>query len=121
LLTLQQPGSYQNRPADKENPKLVALTDYSERPLYAGRYIPFGWSPNGNSVYATGFDSSEILEIDVHNSKNPRKITTIPKFMYGTAITPDGRKLILSMVEEFSDIWIMENFDPETSKPNRVQ
>jgi Tol biopolymer transport system component len=91
---------------------VFSLEDYSKKLIYAGRYTPFGWSPDGKYIYAQGFAQREVLEIEVGDSKTFRKVMVSPRFAYGLAITPDGRKIILNQAEEQSDVWIMDNFDP---------
>jgi hypothetical protein len=30
-------------------------------------------------------------------------------------VSPDGRKIIVSVAEEKSDVWLMKNFDPQSA------
>jgi Tol biopolymer transport system component len=100
-------AAYWNR-VDNSGIWLISLTDHSERLIHAGADLPFGWSPDGKYVYATGFAAREILQVDLGNPSRSRKIMDLPGFSYGAAITPNGKELIVNQREEKSDVWTME-------------
>jgi serine/threonine protein kinase/Tol biopolymer transport system component len=93
---------------------VISLVDRSEKFLYSGAYFPIGWSPDGNFIYATaGSNQRQIFEIALADPKQPKPIAAMPGPVVpgdGT-ISPDGRKIIVSVDEEKSDVWVMENFD----------
>jgi serine/threonine protein kinase/Tol biopolymer transport system component len=96
---------------------LISLEDRSEQLIYGGSdFLEFGWSPNGKLLYAAGSTKREFIEVEVGNPKHVRTILTTSSFSYGAALTPDGKRIILSQAEEKSDVWIMENFDPQGRK-----
>jgi eukaryotic-like serine/threonine-protein kinase len=92
----------------------ITLEKFSETLLYP-RLVPFGWSSDGNFIY--GFadpDGREILQKGLDDSKKPRSVITLPGTLYGGTVSPDGRKIIVSVGEEKSDVWLMKDFDPQT-------
>jgi Tol biopolymer transport system component len=93
---------------------IITLENFSETLLYP-RVIPFGWSSDGNFIYASNPDGGrEILQIKLGDSKKPRSVITIPGDPNRGTVSPDGRKIIISVGEEKSDVWLLKNFDPQT-------
>ena len=90
----------------------------SEGRFYPGAY-PFGWSSDGNSIYAFADSSGrEILQVGLGDSKKPRSVITMPGDINAGTVSPDGRKMIVSVGEEKSDVWLMKDFDPQTARAN---
>jgi serine/threonine protein kinase/Tol biopolymer transport system component len=91
---------------------LITLENFSASLLYP-HVVPFGWSSDG--IYA--FDNSdgrEILQIKLGDSKKPRSVITMPGDLTAGTVSPDGRKIIVSVGEEKSDVWLLKDFDPQT-------
>jgi Tol biopolymer transport system component len=76
--------------------------------------LPFGWSVDKKFLYA--FYSSvegngrEILEFRLGDSKKPKSLITMPGTINSATLSPDGRKIIVSVSEEKSDVWLFEEF-----------
>jgi len=86
---------------------------FSETLLYP-RLVPFGWSSDGNSIYGfVDLHGREILQKRLDDSKKPRSVITLPGTLYSGTVSPDGRKIIVSVGEEKSDVWLMKDFDPQ--------
>jgi serine/threonine protein kinase len=101
---------------------VITMGKYSERFLYPGGYVPLGWSPDGNFVYAIsepGEGGREILQIRPGDSKQSRPIITMPSNLDSGTVSPDGRKIVVSVGEDKSDIWLMKDFDPRIAGANR--
>jgi len=95
---------------------VITLDNGSERLVYPGDYAPIGWSPAGNFIYATkGLSGPEVVSIGLEDSKPPRSLITMPGDFREGAVSPDGRKIVANVVERKSDVWLMNNFDPQTS------
>ena len=91
---------------------------FSEGRLYP-RVWPFGWSSDGNFIYAYAESSGrEILQVALDDSKKPRSVITMPGDIKAGTVSPDGRKIIVSVGEEKSDVWLMKDFDPQTARAN---
>jgi hypothetical protein len=56
--------------------------------------------------------SREILQIGLGDSKLSRSVITMSAVLSSGTLSPDGRKFIVSVGEEKSDVWLMRNFDP---------
>lgn len=87
---------------------------FSEGRLYP-HVSPLGWSPDGNFIYTFAHPNGrEILQIGLGDSKKPRSVITMPGDINAGTVSPDGRKIIVSVGEEKSDVWLMKDFDPQT-------
>jgi eukaryotic-like serine/threonine-protein kinase len=86
--------------------------------LYAG-VIPFGWSSDGNSIYAFAHrEGREILQLRLGESNKPKSVVALPGPILSGTVSPDGRKVIVSVGEEKSDVWLLKDFDPEVARAN---
>jgi Tol biopolymer transport system component/class 3 adenylate cyclase len=104
---------YWNRP-DHDGVWVIGLEKYSERFFGPLHYSPFGWSPDGNSIYAFMPDGGrEIIPIGLGDSKQSRAVIAAPGPINSAAVSPNGRKIIVSVTEVKSDVWLMKNFDPQ--------
>ena len=56
----------------------------------------------------------EILQIKLGDTKKPRSVITMAGDLNAGTVSPDGRKIIVSVGEEKSDIWLLKDFDPQT-------
>jgi hypothetical protein len=74
---------------------IISLEPYSETLLETGVILPFGWSPDGKYVII----SVVTLPGGVTEEDN-------------ASVSPDGHEIFVSVNEEKSDVWLMENFDP---------
>jgi Tol biopolymer transport system component/class 3 adenylate cyclase len=107
---------YWNRP-DTDGVWVIGLEKYSERFLGPRHYCPFGWSPDGKSIYAFMPEGGrEIILISLGGSKEPQKIISMPGPIDSAAFSPDGRKIIVSVTEVKSDVWLMTNFESRTAQ-----
>jgi serine/threonine protein kinase len=95
---------------------LIDLMTMSTQFLRPGAGIPFGWSSDGKYLYSFTWKEREIFQIKLDDSKKPRSVITMPGTIRGATVSPDGRKMIVSVGEEKSDVWLLKNFDPEATK-----
>jgi TolB protein len=104
---------YSNRP-DDDGVWIIGLENYLEKRFGPRHYCPFGWSPDGNSIYAflPQGGGREIIPIGLGDSKQSKAIITMPGLIDSAAISPNGRKIIVSVTEVKSDVWLIKNFDP---------
>ena len=68
-------------------------------------------------IYAwnAGKKPARILMIP-ENGGAPKSVATLPFENINSgdmALTPDGKHIICSVQESISDVWLLENFDPE--------
>jgi len=86
--------------------------------LYAG-VVPFGWSSDGHFIYAFDIlEGREILQLKLGESEKPKSIIAFPGPILSGTVSPDGRKIIVSVGEEKSDVWLLKDFDPEAARAN---
>jgi Tol biopolymer transport system component len=99
---------------------IISLEPYSETFLQSGFIFPFGWSPDGRNVYAIrGFPGREIIRVQASTPSKPTAVLTLPGYVVdddGASVSPDGHEIFVSIREEKSDVWLMENFDPSASR-----
>ena len=97
---------------------VISLEPHSETFVLLGEISPFGWSPDGKYVYATR-ESKEIIRVQ---ATTPNGIISLANFPgnavmgNGASVSPDGRQIIVSVGEDNSDVWLMENFDPSAPR-----
>lgn len=88
----------------------------SERLLSTSPYWALGWSPDGNFIYAGRYGGREVVKISLENSKQ----TKTPIILYGDlhsgTVSPDGRKIIVGVEDEKSDVWLIKDFDPHVAR-----
>ena len=77
---------------------------------------PIGWSSDGKQIYAVEYEKGTIVAIPAEKG-DPRTIVTLPlpagRTLTDAAITSDGRRIAYVVSESQSDVWMIENFDPE--------
>jgi len=100
---------------------MVSLVDSSKKKLWQDKSIlvPIRWAQGGQSLYVwqwTG-TTSKVLRIPVRGSV----VSTIAELPVGWVcvdvdITPDGRQVVCTKVENRNDAWMVEHFDPEAEE-----
>ncbi len=96
---------------------LISIEDTSQTLLLKGFLDPIQWSEDENWIYATNYGETPvriyIIPVDGGEPKIfiPLPFEIIP--IGGITMTPDGKRIICSVEENISDVWLMENFDPE--------
>jgi len=104
-----------NRKVEGPGLWLISLEDSSQTLLQRGRLFPIQWPVNGTSIYAWSDDERpiKIWMIPV-NGGAAKVFVTLPfENIRSITMTPDGKRIICSVEESISDVWLMENFDPE--------
>jgi hypothetical protein len=87
--------------------------------LLSGVKLPIGWSPGGKYVCAIPWESAlaarEIISVQVAAPNEVISVASLPGEIAnfdGASVSPDGHEIVVSVCEEKSDVWLMENFDP---------
>jgi len=101
-----------------------------EAPVYttaAGVHYPVGWSADGSSIYMVEGKNStyrgltarlgetvtdaKILMVPL-NGGDVQTVAALPFEEFGSvAMTPDGRRFVLTVYSSRSDVWVVDNFD----------
>jgi Tol biopolymer transport system component/predicted Ser/Thr protein kinase len=91
---------------------IISLEPYSETFVLAGSIEPIGWSPDGKYVYVVRSGSGEIIRV---RSAPPNEISSVAALSDGivdsesASVSPDGRQIIVSLLQRVSDVWLIEN------------
>jgi Tol biopolymer transport system component len=91
----------------------VSLRDASEALLIEGRFDPVGWSGDGRSVLAVGWDSGGIIRVDLDG--RTRTLGRLP-FREAECASAEGAGsgvLLCAVPEQLADAWMVTGFDPE--------
>jgi serine/threonine protein kinase/Tol biopolymer transport system component len=103
-----------NRKSTGPGPWIISLKDFSGTLLKKGESStwPVAWSKDGKWVYAvTGFTNvQKILMIQVQGA-GTKTLWTLPKDARFCSMTSDGQRIVYSVSEMKSDVWLIENFD----------
>jgi Tol biopolymer transport system component len=105
--------------AERRGLWIISLEPYVETFLHSGIIYPVGWSPDGKYVYAiraeAGLLGREIVKVQV---ATPNEVTSVVSLLAdvssrsAASVGPAGHEIVVSISEEKSDVWLMENFDP---------
>jgi serine/threonine protein kinase len=96
---------------------VISRKDSSQKLLLKGDIYPLGWSEDGKWIYTLNLAKTppEILKINLKTGA-VKLIFTLPfdkvKY-YDIDITPDGKTIVCAIQETNSDVWMIENFDPD--------
>jgi serine/threonine protein kinase len=96
----------------------ISLEDSSQTFLYRTGGDPIRWSADGKWIYvldglAAETKGAQIIKIPAAGGE-PEALVTLPlENVYPASMTSDGRRIVCNVSETQSDVWLMENFDPE--------
>jgi hypothetical protein len=85
---------------------------------HVGGALPLGWSTDERRIYFN--DMRDIYSISAAGGE-PRKVVTLPvssEQVLAVAMVPGGRAFVVAVEERRSDVWMVENFDPD--RPRRA-
>jgi len=94
---------------------IISNKDSSQRSLLNGSVYPLKWSKDGKWIYAVDYTKTppNILMVNANTGLN-KVIYTLPPDKIGSVdITPDGKTIVCAIQEINSDVWMIENFDPD--------
>lgn len=92
----------------------ISVADGSEQLLARGNARPLRWSEDGNWVYARD-EENHLVRIPASGG-DPEILLTIPlEDARIEDITPDGSRMVVTVWESFSDLWLVDNFDPDVN------
>jgi len=99
---------------------IISLKDSSQTLLSKGWFYPIEWSEDGEWIYAVNRveEPTNVYMIPLSGGQ-PKILLTLPfeKTRYGgygaVSMTSDGKRIVCNVEETQSDVWLLENFDPE--------
>lgn len=114
----KQLAVYWNRKPSGPGLWILSINDKSARLLKEGMIFPIGWSTDAKWVYA--YDQQGIAKISVQTAESER-MPQIPGWdkklkkdeAHPVDMSRDEKSFILNFCEQQSDVWVVENFDPE--------
>jgi hypothetical protein len=99
-------------PAELERITSKLLEKDSETLLKKEGIWPVVWSKDGKWIYANTEDNPQkILIIHVQGTQT-KTLWTLPKDAWLSSMTSDGQRIVYSVSEWKSDVWLVEHFDP---------
>jgi hypothetical protein len=98
---------------------VMSLDDGARQFLTPGALYPSGWSGDSESIYAQayGADGKQLVKVPVRGG-NVEEICLLPDEVNHRYcdISPDGSLFAYAIVKEESDVWAVENFDPDLAQ-----
>ncbi|MBK7377955.1 MAG: protein kinase [Ignavibacteriales bacterium] len=95
---------------------IISPKDSSQKLLLKGFILPLEWSEDGSWIYAINSEKTpaEILTVNAKTGLT-KVIYSIPpsRILGDVDITSDGKTIIYAIQETNSDVWMIENFDPD--------
>ncbi len=94
---------------------IISKDDSMQNHLIWGNIRPIEWSRDGQYIYAINYDKipTEIIKVSAENGNIKESIKMPFDKVVGADITPDGKTILFTVEEENSDVWMIENFDPD--------
>jgi len=97
---------------------VLSLNDSSQKLLIRGNNIdPLGWSEDNRWIYAIDYDKTPLDILMISASSGLTKVIyTLPtsRIVLGDIdISQDGKLIVAAISETNSDVWMIENFDPD--------
>ena len=96
---------------------IISLKDSSQKLLLKDFIFPNRWSKDRQWIYATDFNRTPAAILMVSASTGLTKLIytlPAPKIKYGDIdISSDGKTIVCAIGETNSDVWMIENFDPD--------
>jgi len=96
---------------------IISRKDSSQKLLLNGFIFPLEWSADSRWIYALNSDKTppEILMIN-SNTGVTKVVYSMPSskiYFEDVDITPSGKTIVCAIEETNSDVWMIENFDPD--------
>ena len=85
---------------------------------FKGEIYPLKWSGDSKWIFATSYDKypNEIFLVSVQTGRN-KMVYILPSsgidLGYDLSISPDAKTILCTVQETSSDVWMIENFDPD--------
>ena len=97
---------------------IISRKDSSQELLLKGEIYPLKWSGDSKWIFATSYDKypNEIFLVSVQTGRN-KMVYILPSsgidLGYDLSISPDAKTIVCTVQETSSDVWMIENFDPD--------
>lgn len=109
-----------NRPPER-GLWIISLVDSTHKLLRKGRVVPIGWSHDSEWIYAVDSVGERIIILKISLEDGRENIILDTLFsqekgriaLFYVSMTPDGKSFVFPALKSLSDIWVVENFDPD--------
>jgi Tol biopolymer transport system component len=94
---------------------VVSTRDSSQRLLCSGPWVPLRWDAAGHAVYSGLVDPpiSRVLRFSYPTGDSTLALRLPFENLRDYDFSPDLRAVVYTLSEAMSDIWLVDNFDPE--------
>ena len=97
---------------------IISLKNSSQKLLIKGIINPLKWSQDNRWIYAINSEKLPMDILMISSSNGLTKIVyTLPSNQINrnssVDISPDGKTIVAAIQETNSDVWMIENFDPD--------
>jgi serine/threonine protein kinase len=100
---------------------IISLEDSSQKLVKKGHYYFVGWKPDGKWVYISLTIQGELkINMVSPESGQEKEVFTVPFSMEegipdssSVSVSPDGKQFVFNANKKNSDVWLVENFDPD--------
>ena len=104
------------RKKDMDGLWIISMVDSAQVLVLQGHWHPFGWSLDGRWIYS--FNGPKVSRVRTDGSEN-EIILSLPfddiDHLIGVSMSPDAKSILGGFKTKTpSDIWLVENFDPDT-------
>ncbi len=96
--------------ADGGEPREVVHLNEAEQTEYGNRFST--WTPDGKHLLFSK-RTGELWRINIETGKQERIGPEIPG-LFGATMNPDGKRFAFTTFDPSSELWVMENFLPES-------
>jgi len=108
---------------DQYGLSLISLDDGASRFLLQGFHYPLKWSNDGNWIYGFTYGTVNVDIIKISkDGGEPEVVVTLPWKIRDSqtvlTMSPDEKQIVVPDTYYQSDVWLVENFDPE-NEPER--
>jgi serine/threonine protein kinase len=92
---------------------VISFEDRSQKLIYPKPAVPLLWSQDGDWIYARISNRVEIIKVPVTGDP-PISMGSLPfSNVYSLSMDSEGKRMVCAVNETQSDVWLLENFDPE--------
>ena len=98
---------------NRDQPGLWVISLANNETKLLGRYYPKGWSPDGKWIYGSNLSNQAVCAAVPVAGGEPETIANLPEEGGIWCVSRDGRKFVWAKYEMLSDVWVVDNFDPQ--------
>jgi Tol biopolymer transport system component len=102
---------------------VISPGDSSQKLVKKGYIHPVGWTPDGMWIYAAPWLRGELKIVKINPETGlEQEVFTLPftqeegfPVIESVNVSPDGKRFVFQVDKTNSDVWLIENFDPDVN------